>query len=197
MQKLPNELSVFNTVRNSCGERWERLSQLSVTPGSNFPPNSVYQQILHKLYTILEKDFIGTEYPISFVSIEQLAQLKPKYDICYKRYDFHIPTLLLSLSSLKRSLYFFFIQFRPTTTPLKALRCVRVIISTFFFVGLIKNECLFVPINCKGEPHWSYSFAFSLVITTSSWMDVQQSFCERGTVVANLFLWHLDSSDRN
>lgn len=73
MQKLPNELSVFNTVRNSCGERWERLSQLSVTPGSNFPPNSVYQQILHKLYTILEKDFIGTEYPISFVSIEQLA----------------------------------------------------------------------------------------------------------------------------
>lgn len=58
---------------NDSGERWERLSQLSVTPGSNFPPNSVYQQTLHKLYTILENDFIGTEYPISFVSIEQLA----------------------------------------------------------------------------------------------------------------------------
>lgn len=60
-------------ITNDSGERWERLSQLSVTPGSNFPPNSVYQQTLHKLYTILEKDFIGTEYPISFVSIEQLA----------------------------------------------------------------------------------------------------------------------------
>lgn len=112
--------------------------------------------------------------------------------------DTTFTSLLFSSLSLPWNVHcIFFIQFRPTTTPLKALRCVRVIISTFFFVGLIKNECLFVPINCKGEPHWSYSFAFFLVITTSSWMDVQQSFCERGTVVANLFLWHLDSSDRN
>lgn len=56
---------------NDSGECWKR--QFFVTPGSNFPPNSVYQQTLHELYTILEKDFIGTEYPISFVSIEQLA----------------------------------------------------------------------------------------------------------------------------
>lgn len=79
-KNLPNELSVFNTVRNSSLSSLIQMTAVSVgndsffvTPGSNFPPNSVYQQTLHKLYTILEKDFIGTEYPISFVSIEQLA----------------------------------------------------------------------------------------------------------------------------
>lgn len=43
---------------------------------------------------------------------------------------------------------------------LKVLCCVRVIILIFFFVGLIKNECFFVLINCKGEFYWFYSFVF-------------------------------------
>lgn len=64
-------------------------------------------------------------------------------------------TSLLSLC-LPRNVNYFFFQFRPTKTPLKALHGVRVIISTFF-AGVIKNECLFVPINRKGEPDWSYS----------------------------------------
>lgn len=105
--------------------------------------------------------------------------------------------LFLSLSLPRNVHCIFFYPISTNNDTLKSLALCKSNYFDFFFVGLIKNECLFVPINCKGEPHWSYSFAFFLVITTSSWMDVQQSFCERGTVVANLFLWHLDSSDRN
>lgn len=70
--------------------------------------------------------------------------------------------LFLSLSLfLETFTVSFFYPISTNNDTLKSLAlCKSNYFDFFFFVGLIKNECLFVPINCKGEPHWSYSFAF-------------------------------------
>lgn len=60
-------------------------------------------------------------------------------------------TSLLSLCLPRNVNYFFF----PISTNKDTLKSLAWCKSNYFdfFAGVIKNECLFVPINREGEPH--------------------------------------------